>query len=192
MKFWLWCEKINFWIFTSYIRSRDNIEADFESGHLEQETEYSLSWLSFSDISSRLGEPAIDLFATRVNAKCKDFVSWLKDPESIAVDAFTLDWKKYFFYAFPPFIVILRVLRKIIDDSAEGIVVKPLWPAQPWYPRFYSMMISEPIYFKPSPKLLISLDKQPHPLWKKITLIAGVLSGKHFAEKGYQIKHLMS
>ncbi|XP_071576800.1 uncharacterized protein [Temnothorax nylanderi] len=127
---WNWCEKRNIWIFASYISSRDNAKADFESRRLEPETEFALSYSAFKSIKNRFGKPEIDLFATRTNTKCERYVSWSRDPGSIAVDAFTIDWSQYFFYAFPPFAIILRVLRKIQDDGARGIVVVPHWPAQ--------------------------------------------------------------
>ena len=41
---------------------------------------------------------------------------------SPCVDTFTLDWSEFYFYAFPPFILLLR---KIIDDEAEGAVIVP-------------------------------------------------------------------
>lgn len=93
--------------------------------------EFELSDVAFRKIINKFGYPNIDLFATRINVKCKDYVSWTKDPESIAVDAFTINSNKYFFYAFPPFILITRVLKKIREEKAEGIVVVPQWPAQP-------------------------------------------------------------
>ena len=37
---WQWCENLRIWIFASYISSKENFEADFESRHLEPETEY--------------------------------------------------------------------------------------------------------------------------------------------------------
>lgn len=91
---WTWCEERNIWIFASYISSRDNFEADFESRRLEPETEYALSSSAFREIEDSFGRPAIDLFATRTNAKCVRYVSWSRDPGSIAVDAFTLDWNE--------------------------------------------------------------------------------------------------
>lgn len=50
------------------------------------------------------------MFASRVNAKCKRYVSWKEDPKSFAIDAFTSSWKQNFFYAFPPLSIILRSL----------------------------------------------------------------------------------
>lgn len=32
--------------------------------------------------------------------------------------------------------MLLRVIQKIIHDRAEGIVVVPWWPSQPWFPLF--------------------------------------------------------
>lgn len=58
----------------------------------------------------------------------------MRDPDAYKVDAFTLNWSTLNFYAFPPFSVVSRMLQKIIDDKAEGIVVVPFWISQPWYP----------------------------------------------------------
>ena len=144
---------------------------------MEPETEYSLSQCVFQAICQSFGDPQIDLLATRVNAKCEFFVSWFRYPGSKAVDAFTLNWGMVFSNAFPPFAIILPTLRKIIDDSARGILVVPLWPAQPWFPLFSSLLISDLFYFEPNPNLLCSLNRQTHSLWEKITLVVGVLSG---------------
>lgn len=125
----------------------------------------------------KFGSPDIDLFATRVNTKCKDYVSWTRDPEAIAIDAFTLQWNKFFFYAFPPFILINRVLQKVKAEKAIGILVVPDWPAQPWYPLFRSMLESEPLVLRANYNLLLSSDRAPHPLWKTLSLVVGKLSG---------------
>lgn len=175
---WTWCEERGLWIFASYIRSVDNSLADFESRRLEPETEYSLSDKAFNAIVDKFGRPVIDLFATRANAKCKRYVSWKRDPGSFAIDAFTISWKSYFFYAFPPFSTILRVLEKIRADKARGILVVPHWPAQAWFPVFMSLLKSEPLYFKPNINLLITFGRQPHPVWQRISLVSGIISGE--------------
>ncbi|XP_070519726.1 uncharacterized protein [Cardiocondyla obscurior] len=175
---WDWCKKNNNWIFASYICSADNAEADFESRRLEPETEYSLAQSAFEKIIDKFGVPDMDLFASRTNSKCEKFVSWKKDPEAFAIDAFTLNWNSDFFYAFPPFILIPRVLEKIKQDKCNGIIVVPQWPAQPWYPMFMNLLQSDFIKFEPDINLLSSLDRLPHPLWKRLTLVAGILSGQ--------------
>lgn len=176
---WQWCEQRNIYIFASYITSKDNYVADAESRvELFKETEWELSSTAFQDIVRNFGQPIIDFFATKHNSKCKKFVSWMRSPGCWAVDAFTLNWKQQYFYAFPPFTLILRVLNKIIEDKARGIVVVPRWSSQPWYPLFCSLLEEKPLIFDPD-KNLLSFSGMPHPLWPKTTLVAGILSCKH-------------
>lgn len=176
---WMWCEHRNIFLFASYIKSSENTIADEQSRILEIETEWELNDSSFQVIQKKFGTPDIDLFASRVNTKCKHFVSWLRDPYCYRVDAFTLNWKDLFFYAFPPFCLILKVLQKIICDEARGIIVVPLWTAQPWFPIFSSLIEGKPIVFN-SNRNLLSFNRTPHPLWKSLSLVAAVLSYKPY------------
>lgn len=176
---WQWCESRNLWIFAAYISSKDNWQADEESRSLPPETEWSLSVTAFQKITNFFGEPEYDLFASKDNRKCTKFVSWFKDSDAITVDAFTLFWGDLNFYAFPPFILILRVLQKIIEDRASGIVVVPFWQSQAWYPLFVKMIVDKPLFFKPSPNLVFSpYSTTPHPLAATLTLVAAKLSGR--------------
>lgn len=182
---WQWCEKRGIWVYASYVSSSDNFIADTESRTLEIETEWELSVNAFSNIVERWGQPNIDLFASRNNKKCRRFISWRRDPEAMAVDAFTMSWKHYFFYAFPPFSIIPRVLKKISTDRARGILVVPYWPAQAWYPLFAKMLTDKPIIFNPNKDLLLSVYRQSHPLWTTLSLVAGRLSGRRSGGKRY-------
>lgn len=175
---WKWCEKRSIWIVASYIRSKDNVVADYESRRLEPETEFELSQKAYNNLVKIFGQPNIDLFASRANTKCKLYVSWKRDPGSITVDAFTINWKNYFFYAFPPFSIILKVLVKIKQEGSRGIVIVPNWPTQAWYPLYMDMLVSQPVIFEPNINLLRSSNREPHPLWRQLSLMAGVLSKK--------------
>ena len=175
---WQWCELRNILIFASYISSKNNVEADFESRKLEPETEYALSDVAFSKIIEFFGMPEVDLFACCSNKKCTRDFSWKGDPGSEAIDAFTVSWEKMYFYAFPPFSIILKMLRKIKRYKAQGIVVVPSWPAQPWYPLFCRMLRNDSIKLKPNKNLLIFCNRQYHPLRRSLSLEAGILSGK--------------
>lgn len=58
------------------------------------------------------------MFASRCNIKCKSFFAWKNDPEALAVDAFTVNWNSLgLFWAFPPFALILKVLKKSSGPS---------------------------------------------------------------------------
>ncbi|XP_056637712.1 uncharacterized protein LOC130445848 [Diorhabda sublineata] len=178
---WQWCEERNIKIFASYINSESNVLADKASRSKEIDTEYSLNVEAYKQIVEKLGCPEIDLFASYLNKKCKKFVSWHPDPESQNVDAFTLSWENIKGYIFPPFALLPKVLSKIEADRAECIVVFPiwkLWKSQPWFPKLESLMSSTLIRLHPSPNLLLSPFRKPHPLWPRLTLGAAILSGK--------------
>ncbi|KAB0790144.1 hypothetical protein PPYR_15533, partial [Photinus pyralis] len=141
---WQWCERRNIWLAAAYINTKDNWKADQESRTLPPETEWSLASYAFEKIIKAFGRPLIDLFASKNNFKCPKYVSWQKDPGSMAVDAFTISWSNLFFYAFPPFSMILRSIQKISEDKADGILVVPYWPSQPWFPPLLKLQINHP------------------------------------------------
>ncbi|KYN22429.1 hypothetical protein ALC57_05173 [Trachymyrmex cornetzi] len=183
---WQWCETRNLFLFASYIPPADNFIADEESRRTDTDTEWSLSVLAFDVICQRFGHPEVDLFASTLNAKCECYLSWFPDPGTWAVDAFTIAWGDLPFYAFPPFILISRVLRKIVDDSAEGILVVPWWPSQPWFPLFQRLLISEPIIFDPAYDLLSAPLRDHHPAYRTLSLAAGHVSGRPSKLEGFQ------
>jgi len=179
-RIWQFCEERRLWLSASYIPSTDNVDADRASRIPNLDTEWELAQPAFHRICSRFGRPEVDLFATRENAKCARFFSWFPEPGASGVDAFTQHWGTVgFFYAFPPFALILRSLRKIIEDKATGILVVPVWATQPWFPLFHKLRITECLTFSPTPDLLLSVDRSAsHRLRHSLRLQAAVLSGK--------------
>ncbi|XP_067204322.1 uncharacterized protein [Linepithema humile] len=188
-KIWYWCAKRDIFIYALYISSVQNIEADTESRVVSEETEWALGQEYFDRINCYFGRFDIDLFATSINSKCQRFVSWHPDPLAQAVDAFSLNWSTFYFYAFSPFILIFKVLRKIITDKAEGVVVVPWWPAQPWFPLFNQLIVNQPIQFEPDINMLSSPFRDVHPAWNRISLVAAKLSGKSFCSRGHRSQH---
>ncbi|CAK1578331.1 unnamed protein product [Parnassius mnemosyne] len=176
-RIWRWCEERNIVIYASYVNTKDN-RADAESRIVNPDTECELSDCAFHSIMSHFGQPEVDLFASRTNAKCPSFVSWKPDPEAMAVDAFTINWNNCYFYAFPPFSIILKCLRKIVDDKADGIFVFPFWPSQPWFPLLQRLMVSDILYLNPHKFLLQSNFREHHPLHAHLTLGVARLSNK--------------
>ncbi|CAD6230766.1 GSCOCG00012196001-RA-CDS [Cotesia congregata] len=176
---WRWCESKNLWIFASYIPSKDNVQADAASRVDNIDTEWELSSSAYQRIVSQFNEPDIDLFASNLNNKCKKYCSWHRDPLDFCIDAFTIDWNELNFFAFPPFSLILKTLKKIQTDQACGISVVPNWCGQPWYPLWLSLLDSQPIIFQPDFNLLRSpCRKIQHPLAQKMSLMAARLSAR--------------
>lgn len=176
---WQWCEKRNILLFAAYINTKENVEADEESRKVNPDIEWSLSDNTFHEIQQIFGQPEIDLFASRTNTKCEIYVSWKQDPDSYVVDAFTINWSQWYFYAFPPFPLILKCLQKIINDKAEGIFVFPYWPSQPWFPLLTSLLRSDITFLDPTKALPFSSFRTRHQFFKGNTLAVAKLSGSH-------------
>ena len=136
----------------------------------------------FDDLSIVSFLPTIDLFASILNKEFSCYVSYRPDPYATHVDAFTIPWNDSNFYCFPPFSCILRVLRKVSQDKARGLVVVPDWPTQPWYPMLKNLLEQAPVLLRPSPQML-TLPSKPdlkHPLAKNLTLAICLVSGKNY------------
>ena len=90
----------------------------------------------FRKICTVFSTPEIDLFASRINAKCARYVSRNPDPGAYHVDAFTMSWQGLNVYIFPPCSLLFAVLRKLKRDRPiSALVVAPSWPAAPWWTR---------------------------------------------------------
>lgn len=186
-EFWNWCEERRLWVFAEYISSRENKEADTLSRIQNKDIEWELADYAFREIQVRFGNPEIDLFASKNNTKCEIYCSWERDPDAFVTNAFTLSWSNLNFYAFPPFGIIAKVLQKIKNDKASGIVVVPLWSNQIWFPVFMKLLKGSYLEFHPNANLLLSSCRtRRHPLAFKLTLVAARLSAKPSDEEEHQ------
>ena len=175
---WDWCITRNIWVSAAHIAGELNVEADRKSRHFSDKHEWMLNRKAFQDIVSVYPELDIDLFASRLNNQLNSYCSWKADPHCSFVDAFSIDWSKFHFYAFPPFSLIPRCIQKITQDKAKGILIIPLWPTQTWFPLVLQLLYDQPWILRPSLDLLHHPNhKELHPLNKKLHLMVCPLSG---------------
>ena len=124
-------------------------------------------------------EPEYDLFATRINRQFEKYIYWKPEPESFAIDAFSLSWTNMKCYCFPPFSVLPAVLQKMTVEKVTGIVVLPNWPTQHYYSTAMTMLIAQPSNVHKRKKTLLQIpnSKQIHTFWDKLDLLICLLSG---------------
>ena len=115
---WLWSIKEGLWISAAFIPGKDNHEADKASRQFNDATEWMLNTNVFKEITLSLGQPSIDLFASRSNRQIERYVAWKPEPEAVAIDAFSIPWTNEFNYIFPPFSVLDRTVAKIRREQA--------------------------------------------------------------------------
>ena len=178
-RIWHWAMSKDIWLVASYIPSAQNCIADFESRKKLEDLDWTLDEGAYNAITQVFGSPSVDLFASSLSKKVDQYVSFTPDVAAIGTDAFTISWSKDLNYCFPPFCLILRVLKKVENDKARLILVVPFWPSQVWFPTFLRLKISKILYFGPDRFLLKSpYSTSPHPLHLKLKLIAAVVCGQ--------------
>ena len=60
------------------------------------------------------------------------FVFPYLDSLAVVTDALSISWDKIVSYAFPPTVLIPKVLEKVVQSRMVLVLVAPFWPAQPW------------------------------------------------------------
>ena len=101
----MWCIDRELTLSNSHLPGKLNTEADRASHEFHNSnTEWSLDQTAFNELKSKLGEPDVDMFASRLNHKTPHYIAWRPDPGAVAIDAFTIDWSHYnLIYCFPSF-----------------------------------------------------------------------------------------
>ena len=178
---WQWCTSKGIWLTSSHIPGSLNELADKESRIFHDQTEWMLQSELFNKVVLVFGRPDIDLFASRLNKQLPRYVAWRPDPAAEDIDAFTVDWSDTYFYAFPPFSLLTRVLQKITEDKAEGIIIAPVWTTQPWFTQVMRACVQTPCLIPNTrDSLHLPFNKGAvHPLLlnRKLQLMACRLSG---------------
>ena len=180
---WEWGIDHNVWISAAHIPGKENTVADAESRRINLDAEWKIDTELLQSAFTQLGVvPTIDLFASRLNAQITRYVAFRPDPAAVAVDAFSVSWKDETFYAFPPFSILARVLQKVQQDQAAGVLVVPDWPTQVWYPVLQRLLLTTPVQL-PCRSNLLRLPSNPdevHPLIqrKRLRLLVCRISGK--------------
>jgi hypothetical protein len=106
---------LGFPLFEKYLEGKKNCLADKLSRgqKLVRFTEWALKPSIVQHIFQIMGTPNIDLFATRANSQLPVFCSPYPDPLAWTCDALSVNWEGIFAYAFPPPILIPKVLMKV-------------------------------------------------------------------------------
>ena len=100
---------------------------------------------------------------------------------------FICNWNIQNFYAFPPFSLISRVLQKIENENANGILIVPAFTTQPWFPRLLRLLIKPPVKLPNSrDSLYFPFRRKEQPQLPNMKLMACLVSGDSMKTKVFQ------
>ena len=171
-----------------YIPGKMNTEADWESRNHYDSSEWKLDPQIFQQLCKIWGTPEIDLYASRTSHQLTTYYAWKPDPHSKATDAMQQNWTHLYGYAFPPFSMIGRTLRKALRQRTHLLLIAPMWQSQTWYPLLMRMAIADPILLPTSKHLLTNPSGEQHPLLAQghLHLSAWRISGNITLQEQYR------
>ena len=150
-----WVSTKNLTLSAAYLPGSLNVIADLLSRPNQAlPTEWSLRESTVNYLFHRWDRPHVDLFATNRNFRLQTYVSPLRDPQAFAVDALSIDWSGMFAYAFPPPVLLHKVVQKIHQHPCRMILVAPYWPRMLWFPSLVTLAVAEPVRLPEDQKLL--------------------------------------
>ena len=169
------------WLSVNFIRRVDNTDADATSHLFNDRTKWTLPISVFITFAQCFGCPTIDLFASRLNKKLNRYISWAPDPFCTEVDAFYYTWTHEFPYLYPPFNLLNRCIRKLMDDQVErALVIFPLWPMQHWFTPLMEIVASHVFVLPKEPAIYLPWQDhhqcQRHPNYSSLNLAAALVS----------------
>ena len=186
---WEFCLKKRIHLSAEYLPGSKNRIADALSRQYQDSSNWKLNKQLFNQINKQWGPLKTDLFADRLNAQTAHYYSWKQDPLAAGTDAFLWKWNEKC-YAFPPFCLIGRCLKKIQKDQTSLILIAPAWQGQHWYPILLNSLTEEPILMPPFTNTLSSPTGETHPMLlnNSLHLAAWRISGKLAETRAFQKK----
>ena len=187
-KIFAWAQSRGIILSSEYVSSIHNVVADKESRVKNLDTEWMLAPHIFRKLCEVFYTPDMDLFATRINTQVAAYVSWKPDPSATYINAFSVNWENGKLYAFPPFSIIGKVLRKLQEDKATLLTILPLWSTQAWFPKALQLLAAPPLLLPPNPLILPQSPECIHPQAHNLTLTAMLLSGNPLKTRVFREK----
>ena len=85
---------------------------------------------------------SIDLFATLLNHQCSQYFSPFHDQNALGTDALLQSWDGWQAYAFPLWLLIPAVMKKLRSSSGVLLtIVAPYWSQRPWFPDLLDLVV---------------------------------------------------
>ena len=187
---WEWSLARKITLRAEHIPGRLNVIADAESRAKPDAADWKLDSEVFQVLNQRHGPFTIDLFANRNNSQLERFYSYLPDPLAEQFDALVQPWREENAYAFPPFNLISKCLRKTSLEVATLLIICPVWPAQPWYPHLLRLLTDNPLLLPTHDDLLLDPLGNRHPMVinNSLPLAGWKVSGNTSLQRAYQKK----
>jgi hypothetical protein len=131
----------------------------------------------FHQISSLLGPPQIDLFASCQSAQTLRFMSWRATDTPEAIDALSMRWDFTLAFLFPSIPLLKRVIWKLELSRGTFLLVTPYWEAQTWFASLQALQVEDVRRLPYSDDLIDLTTEEPPPNLERLYLVVWKISG---------------
>ena len=177
----------NIQVVATWLAGEDNTLADRLSRQQANPRERSLHPHLFEWLELQWGPHTLDCFATRLNTQVPRYFSWGPDANAVGRDFFKQQaLSQENLYGNPPFPLIARTLKKILEEGLEMTLVLPLWPSRPWWPLLLRLLVAFPTVLPMSPEAWRDARLEPSRFTPKWCSIVCRLSGSGFRRQDFQ------
>ena len=154
-----WSESLPVQVTPQFIMGSHNVLADSLSRPNQVlGPEWTLKIEVFQELRRRW-PVSIDLFDTSLNHRCSQYFSPFHDRSALGTDALLQSWDGWQTYAFPPWLLIPAVLKKLRSSSGVLLtIIAPYWPQRPWFPDLLGLVVDGSVALPHARDLL----RQPH------------------------------
>lgn len=162
LSLWSLASSLGCSIRAAHIAGSRNVLADgLSRGRLKSRmAEWSLHPKVVDLIWNKYYRPNIDLFASARNHKLPTYCAWTRDEGAWTMDSLSMSWEGLVAYAFPPFILIPRVLDQVTRFNCRVLLVAPWWPRRPWFSKLLELLADFPALLPQRQDLLLLEDVQ--------------------------------
>jgi len=185
---WAWALQKGIQLQATYIPGKENVTADQLSRiRRHDRSDWSLNKSQFQKMERKWGPHTVDLFARRENAQLPRYCSLLPDPRACGSDGLRMEnLHQENAFAFPPFSLIPRLLRRVQEDEATVTLIAPAWPTQAWWPTLQSMLVAKPVRLRGTAVTFLHQADMDPGTWR---LTAFRVSGQRRRSEGYRRRH---
>ena len=133
LEIYSFCNENNIQIQIDWVPRGENKTSDAISRYIDYD-DWEINSCLFTDLQNRFGTFTVDLFADYSNAKVDKFYSKFWEENCSGVDALAYNWANEFCWTVPPVSLVSKVINKILQDKAKGVLIVPRWRSSLFWP----------------------------------------------------------
>lgn len=138
-------EQVHLSLRAIHIKRDLNQKADWLSMYRVNNSEWSLSQEIFNFIVQMLSLPSTNLFVNHTNAKRPKYFIREADPRSVGTDPLFHRWLQGLHYAYPPFLLLGKVVQKMKREQAVATLITPHWPRKSYFSDLIELKLEPPL-----------------------------------------------